>query len=85
MDMLKSLLFKHRFPSMRMQVSSATAPSQGTSFSDAPDEMWIILTLSPPRIVAVTTVDAMVALVTLVGTLDMLVPVSPRIARVEMP
>lgn len=37
-----------------------------------------------PRVVDVTTVDAMVVLVTLVGRLD-IPSVSPRVARVEMP
>jgi hypothetical protein len=55
-----------------------------TSSSDALDETLVTPTvLSPPRVVRVT-VDAIVALVTLVGRLDM-PSVSPRTARVDMP
>ena len=41
-------------------------------------------TLSPPRVVDVTTVDAMVEFVTLVGKVDVS-SASPRTARVEIP
>jgi hypothetical protein len=51
----------------------------------ARDDIRVIPTLSLPRVVDVTTVDAIVVLVTLVGKLD-IPSVSPRTARVvEMP
>mmetsp|Transcript_4654 Transcript_4654/g.7755 ORF Transcript_4654/g.7755 Transcript_4654/m.7755 type:complete len:263 (-) Transcript_4654:843-1631(-) len=70
-------------------VSSPTAMasvpcSRGTSSSNALRETFPPARLSPPRVVEVTTVDAMVVLVTLVGRLDM-PSMSPRTARVEMP
>ena len=42
------------------------------------------MTLSPPRVVAVTTVDVKVVLVTLVARLEF-PSASPRVARVESP
>ena len=64
-------------------------PLSSSSTSEVRDELRITpIKLSPPQVVAVMTVDAMVdatvLLMTLVGKLD-IPSVSPRVARVEIP
>jgi len=76
-EMLNSSLFK-------IIPASSTTPPGRTSSSDAREGTRVIPKLSVPRVVDVTTVEAIVALVTLVGKLD-IPSVSPRTARVEIP
>ena len=83
--MLNSSLFERMLPrERRTPVVSSTTPSRMTSSSDARDAILVMPTLSFPRVVDVTTVDAIVALVTLVCMVES-PSVSPRTALVDKP